>query len=261
MRARNSKRAAVAAPKRKNGKATRTSSEKRKGARRRRKKRSFERPRGGRVLLGLGSNLGNRLRHIRSAMEQIARIAPIRRVSSLYLSDPVGHSDQPDFYNLVAEISWHGSPEELLAAVQGIERRVGRKPTFRFGPREIDIDILDFAGLVRDAPGLSLPHPRMATRRFVLEPLAEIAPRWRHPESGRRPQELLENLPARPGARRLSVTSSRARGFASRRPAREAPRRGDRERAESPGPPPPGVPLPPSRKPNRGRGPRPGNAG
>jgi 2-amino-4-hydroxy-6-hydroxymethyldihydropteridine diphosphokinase len=92
----------------------------------------------------------------------------------------------------------------LLAALKHVERAGGREPTFRNGPRVIDCDILDFGGRVSRLPGLLLPHPRLARRRFALAPLAEIAPLWRHPISGLTAKELLRKLPGRPSARRLS---------------------------------------------------------
>lgn len=87
--------------------------------------------------------------------------------------------------------------------MKSIEKRIGRTPTFANGPREIDVDILDFGGQVRSAPDPVLPHPRMVSRRFALAPLAEIAPRWRHPVTGLTARQMLEALPERPGARRI----------------------------------------------------------
>jgi 2-amino-4-hydroxy-6-hydroxymethyldihydropteridine diphosphokinase len=100
-------------------------------------------------------------------------------------------------------IAWPGSPEDLLAALKKIERDLGRVERFRNGPREIDLDILDFAGMVRTTPDPVLPHPRISERRFVLAPLAEIAPRWTHPVTGRTAKETMARLPERPGVRRL----------------------------------------------------------
>jgi 2-amino-4-hydroxy-6-hydroxymethyldihydropteridine diphosphokinase len=128
---------------------------------------------------------------------------PVRKVSSFYETEPVGFPGQPDFMNAVAAIAWEGTARTLLSLVQEIERRVGRTPTFRDGPREIDVDILDLGGLVRRRPNPVLPHPRLSSRRFVLEPLAEIAPDWTHPVSGRTARELLEGLPERPSVRRI----------------------------------------------------------
>jgi 7,8-dihydro-6-hydroxymethylpterin-pyrophosphokinase len=117
----------------------------------------------------------------------------------------VGYTPQPDFWNLVAEISWSGGARALLRLCQEVERRVGRTRSFRNGPREIDVDILDLAGTVRTRSDPILPHPRLADRRFALAPLAEIAPRWRHPMTGLSARQLLRRLPAKPAARKLTV--------------------------------------------------------
>ncbi len=164
------------------------------------------------VFLGLGSNRGNRREHIERALDEIARRAVVLAVSSYYRTDPVGFADQPAFLNAVAAIAWKGPATRLLREVQAIERIVGRTPSFRNGPREIDVDILDFEGVRRGSRDPLLPHPRMARRRFVLAPLAEIAPGWRHPENGRTAAQMMRGLPARPGVRRLS---SRPRGFSA----------------------------------------------
>jgi 2-amino-4-hydroxy-6-hydroxymethyldihydropteridine diphosphokinase len=118
----------------------------------------------------------------------------------------VGFTAQRRFWNAAVEIRWAGSPKSLLDAVKRIERECGRTPTFPDGPREIDIDILDLGGLVRDGTDPILPHPRIAERRFVLAPLAEIAPGWRHPVTGETPGQLLRKLPRRPGVRRIRGT-------------------------------------------------------
>ena len=140
-----------------------------------------------------------------AALSQIQKLAHVRRASGFYLSDPVGYSEQPDFWNAAVEIRWGGSPEELLRRLQEIEKMVGRTPSFPNGPREIDIDILDFGGLIQSGPNLALPHPRLALRRFALAPLAEIAPRWRHPILGKTALELQAPLPAKPGVRRIEL--------------------------------------------------------
>jgi 2-amino-4-hydroxy-6-hydroxymethyldihydropteridine diphosphokinase len=142
-------------------------------------------------------------------------------VSSFYRTEPVGFAPQPDFLNAVAAIEWRGSARDLLRATQEIERRVGRTPGLRNGPREIDVDILDLGGMRRGSGDPILPHPRMRERRFVLAPLAEVAPDWRHPEGGESAAELLRALPRRPWVRRVS---SSPRGSSSRRPGSSGPR-------------------------------------
>jgi 2-amino-4-hydroxy-6-hydroxymethyldihydropteridine diphosphokinase len=164
-------------------------------------------------------------------------------VSSFYTTEPVGYRAQRRFWNAVAEIRWHGSPRALLRAIKEIERRRGRIPTFPGGPRRIDLDILDLGGLVADGPAPILPHPRLAERRFVLAPLAEIAPTWRHPVQHRTAARLLAGLPKKPEVRRIpgssykrpdpemnrtkvrvTSRSSSGRGSASLRPGSPAPR-------------------------------------
>ena len=128
-------------------------------------------PRSPIAYLSLGSNVGNRRDHLTRALAEISRRARVESVSSFYSTGPVGHADQRRFWNAVVAIRWPGSPASLLAALKEVERRGGRVPTFRNGPREIDVDILDLRGLVRTGRDPILPHPRMAGRRFVLAPL------------------------------------------------------------------------------------------
>lgn len=174
-----------------------------------------------RVYLGLGSNLGDRRLALERALTLLRGLdgLEIRRISSFYRTDPVGGVPQPDFYNAVAEVSWAGGAPELLEAVHRIEREVGRAIRERNGPREIDIDILDFGGEIAGRRSLTLPHPRLAQRRFVLAPLAEIAPLWRHPETGRTAREMMYGLAERPGARRLRPRAP-GKGAASARSER-----------------------------------------
>jgi len=162
------------------------------------------------VYLGLGSNRGDRGAHLEAALAEIGRIASVFRVSCFYRSDPVGYENQPEFWNAAAAILWQDSPEALLEALQSVERRVGRTPTFRNGPREIDVDILDFGGVTRETPDPVLPHPRLESRRFALTPLSEIAPKWRHPVSGSTAWEMLTALPEKPGVRRVALRSRRS---------------------------------------------------
>ena len=163
------------------------------------------------AYLGLGSNLGNRRAHLEFAIREIAALTPVRKISSFYRTEPVGFQDQPDFWNAVVEIEWRGTPAGLLRAVRRVERQVGRTRTFLNGPREIDVDILDLGGRVREGRDPLLPHPRVGERRFALAPLAEVSAGWRDPRSGRTVAELLKALPPTPRVRRLPAARSRAR--------------------------------------------------
>ena len=128
------------------------------------------------AFVGLGSNLGDRLGNLRSAARALARTPGIavRRSSSVYETAPVGGPEQGDFLNAVVEIETGLEPRELLEVLQGIEQRLGRVRHERFGPRTIDLDLLTFDDEVIDEPDLTLPHPRMHERAFVVVPLLEI---------------------------------------------------------------------------------------
>jgi len=144
------------------------------------------------AYLSLGSNLGDREANIASALKMLGREARILEVSSLYETEPVGYKDQPWFLNCACSVETNLSPQALLEFVKAIEKNLGRKPTLRFGPRLIDIDILFYDGLILDSPDLVVPHPRLAERAFVLVPLKEIAPNLVHPLSGLTIEELFE---------------------------------------------------------------------
>jgi len=156
------------------------------------------------AYLGLGSNLGDRRGNLRRALDALSRAAAVERVSSFYSTEPVGFADQPDFENVVVRIRWSGTAPALLDLALEIERALGRVRTFENGPRVIDVDVLDLGGSIRRDADPILPHPRMTGRRFVLEPLAEIAPRWRHPVTGLSVSQLLESLPELPRVRRVA---------------------------------------------------------
>ena len=130
------------------------------------------------VYLSLGANLGKREQTLREAVRRLGAAAhiKIRSVSSVYETEPWGKTDQPRFLNLAVALETTLTPEELLALTQGIETGLGRVRHERWGARTIDIDILHFEGEQRNAPELTLPHPYMTERAFVLVPLAEIAP-------------------------------------------------------------------------------------
>lgn len=142
------------------------------------------------VFLGLGSNLGDREGNLRGALRRLEVGVAIGAVSSFYETDPVGYLDQPVFVNAVCRGETTLAPRELLGLAKSIEAQMGREPTFPDGPRLIDIDILSYGSEVLDTAELTIPHPRIAERAFVLVPLSEIAPNWRHPVLGKTAGEL-----------------------------------------------------------------------
>lgn len=146
------------------------------------------------VLISIGSNLGDRVRNCRKALEYIGGFAEILRVSSVYETEPVGNEDQPDFINCAAEIETALLPEELLKHLQEIEDKLGRIRGNRWGPRVIDIDIIFYDDLIIDSEELQIPHLSAHTRRFVLEPICEIDPWLVHPGFGVRVYELLKDI-------------------------------------------------------------------
>jgi 2-amino-4-hydroxy-6-hydroxymethyldihydropteridine diphosphokinase len=127
------------------------------------------------VYLGLGSNLGRRMRNLSAARRRLReRGARILRQSRVIETEPWGVRDQPRFLNQVLEVEWGGTARQLLRAAKAVEREGGRRATRRWGPRVIDVDILMFDALRVSAPDLKLPHPRIAERPFVLESLREL---------------------------------------------------------------------------------------
>jgi len=147
------------------------------------------------VYLSLGSNLGNREESLQTALDLLHEAdLQITRVSSVYETEPQDVPDQPWFLNVVVEAQTLLFPKQLLAKTQKIERQMGRKRIVPKGPRPIDIDILLFGSSVVTMEGLTVPHPRLMERRFVLEPMVELAPDARHPILRRTMRELLDNL-------------------------------------------------------------------
>jgi 2-amino-4-hydroxy-6-hydroxymethyldihydropteridine diphosphokinase len=146
------------------------------------------------AYLGLGSNLGDRDEHLRAAISKLAELLHVERISSVYETEPLLVEDQPLFHNLACAGQTTLDPFSLLRALKRIERDLGRVPGPRYGPRVIDIDILLLDDLVLTTAELTIPHPAMLERAFVLIPLAEIAPTQRHPLAGRTIEELALGL-------------------------------------------------------------------
>lgn len=149
---------------------------------------------GAEVFVAFGANLGDPVRQIARAVEALRDRVRWERISSVYRTRPEGYADQPDFYNLVASGPADLSAPGLLAEFRAVEREIGRAPTFRNGPRAIDIDLLAYGSEVLADEGLSVPHPRLHRRAFVLVPLVEIAPEWVHPVLESTADELLGRL-------------------------------------------------------------------
>jgi 2-amino-4-hydroxy-6-hydroxymethyldihydropteridine diphosphokinase len=148
------------------------------------------------VYLSLGSNLGDREGNLRTAIEKLKEIGNPVAVSSFYETEPVEVQSQPWFLNCAVKLDTEKMPRQLIAAILALEQEMGRQRKQQKGPRTIDIDILLFGSSVIEIPSLTVPHPRMHERRFVLEPLAEIAPDARHPVFKRTIRELRDALPA-----------------------------------------------------------------
>jgi len=145
-----------------------------------------------RVYLSLGSNLGDREQNLRAAVAALQQQLEVEAVSSWYETEPVGVTDQPGFLNLAVAATTKLDPPELLRLAKRIEEQMGRRPTYRWGPRLIDIDILLYADRVVEGPDLTIPHRELAQRAFVLVPLAEVAPRAFHPVLQKTAEELVD---------------------------------------------------------------------
>jgi len=158
------------------------------------------------AYLSLGSNLGDRAANLQRALHDLGALGRVTKRSSCYETEPQEFTAQPWFLNCVVELVTALEPPELLTGILGIERSVGRirEESLPKGPRILDIDILLFGDRVVESGELTIPHPAMHLRRFVLEPLAEIAGEARHPALHGAMRELLEQLPEGQGVRRVS---------------------------------------------------------
>ncbi|MFZ0296698.1 MAG: 2-amino-4-hydroxy-6-hydroxymethyldihydropteridine diphosphokinase, partial [Candidatus Sulfotelmatobacter sp.] len=155
------------------------------------------------AYLSLGSNLGDRKGNLREAERRLGAIGRIAAVSSFYETEPVEFTEQPWFLNCAVALETERTPQNLMTAILGIEKDMGRQRVQKKGPRVIDIDILLFGNAVLDSAEVTIPHPAMHERRFVLEPLAEIAPEARHPVLNKTIRELRDALPAGALVRKL----------------------------------------------------------
>jgi 2-amino-4-hydroxy-6-hydroxymethyldihydropteridine diphosphokinase len=151
------------------------------------------------AYIGLGSNLGDREAALRRAVEMLAGMpgTKVLRVSSIYRTQPVGKTDQPEFLNMAAEVGTGLEPRELMAFLRGIEKKLGRMRGERWGPRTIDLDILFYEDRVLREPDLEIPHPRINQRAFVLEPLSELVPDLVDPITGKTVSQILAGLDRR----------------------------------------------------------------
>jgi 2-amino-4-hydroxy-6-hydroxymethyldihydropteridine diphosphokinase len=149
------------------------------------------------VYLSLGANIGDRRGQIAAATAKLGKLGTITATSSLFETEPMEMPRQPWFLNCAVALETELMPKQLMKAILGIEKEMGRRRTQPKGPRSIDIDILLFGNSVVDAAGLTIPHPAMHERRFVLAPLAEIAPGALHPVLKKTISELRDALPSK----------------------------------------------------------------
>jgi 2-amino-4-hydroxy-6-hydroxymethyldihydropteridine diphosphokinase len=159
------------------------------------------------VYFSLGSNVGDRQANLQSAIDRLRAVGDVVAISSFYETEPVEFTEQPWFLNCTVKLNTEKIPKQLLSSILGIERAMGRRRVQNKGPRTIDIDILLFGNAIIETKGLTIPHPAMHERRFVLEPLAEIASEVRHPVLKQTVRELLDSLPPGQAVRKLKTSS------------------------------------------------------
>ncbi|HVQ00952.1 MAG TPA: 2-amino-4-hydroxy-6-hydroxymethyldihydropteridine diphosphokinase [Candidatus Thermoplasmatota archaeon] len=147
------------------------------------------------VYLGLGSNMGEKAARIKEALDRLAKVVVIQRVSPFYLTEPVDLKDQAWFVNCVVEAQTEKEPDQLLKALQAIEKAMGRKKTKDKGPRPIDIDLLFYDDRVVHQKNLVIPHPKLHARLFVLQPMMDLNPQFVHPVLKKTIKELYDEQP------------------------------------------------------------------
>ncbi len=145
------------------------------------------------VFIALGSNIGNLEQNLNNALKKLAEFSEVEKISSFYKTKPQGFLEQADFLNGVCLINTDLSPQDLLKKLKEIEKEMGRKKTFKDGPRIIDLDIIYYDDIVLNIPNLTIPHPRAHERMFVMQGLAEIAPKHLHPILKITTEEIIEN--------------------------------------------------------------------
>jgi 2-amino-4-hydroxy-6-hydroxymethyldihydropteridine diphosphokinase len=146
------------------------------------------------IYLGLGTNLGDRAQNLRQALAGLKQWMTVTAVSPIYETEPWGVTDQPLFWNMCVAGETAVSPHTLLTHLKQLEQEIGRTPTRRWGPRLIDIDILFYDDLVLQSDNLTIPHPGIPQRAFVLVPLVDIAPDWVHPQSQKTVREMMAEV-------------------------------------------------------------------
>jgi len=157
------------------------------------------------AYLCLGSNLGDREKNLIRALSLLSQEVNLERISSIYETEPVGYKEQPFFLNLVCQVTTNLNPRELLRLAKVIENKMGRTPSEQINsPRPIDIDILFYDGQITKTRDLTIPHPRLADRAFVLIPLTQIAPELIHPELGKSITELASNVKGHSAVRKYN---------------------------------------------------------